>query len=209
MTLSEVTFVINDFFTKNLIIFQYVQYVLIWGMVNGYGGSPGMERGSWGWTLVHCSLSYSLGSNQHVVKVDKFDEAMMVMPMWTNLRWSLPTQSYCWKWTWQVWCRWWRWKMTVWSNYDDCLLNINVIKLEKSMWSNLKWWLPAQYFLITLSPSNVLSVRVLDEVWTKGGFSFSFFLFDKKVSYFCKIFLIFMIDLWEKAHHRNPIVWFD
>ena len=31
--------------------------------------------------------------------------------------------------------------------------------------------LPAQYLLITLSPSNVLSVRVLDEIWQKRDIS--------------------------------------
>ena len=68
--------------------------------MNGDDGLPGMERGSWDWTLVHCSPSYSLGLDQHVDvddnvgRVDQFDAAMMGMTMWSNLKLTLPAQYF-------------------------------------------------------------------------------------------------------------------
>ena len=53
------------------------------------GVLPGMERGSWGWTLVHYSPSYLLGLDQHAnvdENVSKDDSATMVMTMWSLVK---------------------------------------------------------------------------------------------------------------------------
>ena len=48
--------------------------------------------------------------------------------------------------------------------FDD---NIDKVDPDDDEMKHDKILLPAQYLLITLSPSNVLRVRVLDEIWPK------------------------------------------
>ena len=55
--------------------------------------------------------------------------------------------------------------------FDD---NIDKVDPDDDEMKHDKILLPAQYLLITLSPSNVLRVRVLDEIWPKGNISCAF-----------------------------------